>query len=97
MIADTGAFAGGIMISAELGRQLESYVAELVERGRYGSKSEVLREGVRLIQDREMQLAALDAIVERSIADSNAGLGQPAADVFDRLDRKYQAMGNNKA
>lgn len=40
------------MISAELGQQLEAYVAKLVESGRYGSKSEVLREGVRLIQDR---------------------------------------------
>lgn len=79
------------MISAELGRSLEEYVAELVKRGRYGSKSEVLREGVRLIQDRESQLAALDAMVEKGIADAAAGKGQPAADVFDRLEKKYQA------
>jgi antitoxin ParD1/3/4 len=31
------------MISADLGRQLESFVAELVATGRYNSKSEVLR------------------------------------------------------
>ncbi|VVD85791.1 type II toxin-antitoxin system ParD family antitoxin [Pandoraea anhela] len=79
------------MISAELGRSLEEYVAELVKRGRYGSKSEVLREGVRLIQDRESQLAALDAMVEKGIADAAAGKGHPAADVFDRLEKKYQA------
>ncbi|ALS61007.1 type II toxin-antitoxin system ParD family antitoxin [Pandoraea norimbergensis] len=85
------------MISAELGRQLEAYITELVEKGRYGSKSEVLREGVRLIQDREAQLAALDAVVERSVADSDAGRGQPATDVFDRLERKYQAMVTDKA
>ena len=36
------------MMSAELGRQLEDYVTSLVADGRYGSKSEVLREGVRL-------------------------------------------------
>lgn len=40
------------MISADLGKQLESYVQQLVDTGRYGSKSEVLREGVRLVQDR---------------------------------------------
>ncbi|VVE44481.1 type II toxin-antitoxin system ParD family antitoxin [Pandoraea soli] len=85
------------MISAELGRQLESYIAELVATGRYGSKSEVLREGVRLIQDRETQLAALDAVVEKGMADAEAGRGQPAADVFDRLEKKYQAMVNDKA
>ena len=36
------------MISADLGKQLESYIQQLVDTGRYGSKSEVLREGVRL-------------------------------------------------
>jgi antitoxin ParD1/3/4 len=51
------------MISADLGQQLEAFVTSLVETGRYGSKSEVLREGVRLIQDREAQLAALDAVL----------------------------------
>jgi antitoxin ParD1/3/4 len=85
------------MISADLGQQLEGYIAKLVETGRYGSKSEVLREGVRLIQDRETQLAALDAVIERGIADSDAGRGKPAEEVFDRLEAKYQAMANGKA
>ncbi len=85
------------MISAELGQQLEGYIAKLVETGRYRSKSEVLREGVRLIQDRETQLAALDAMIERGIADSDADRGKPADEVFDRLEAKYQAMVNGKA
>ncbi|CAE6843180.1 hypothetical protein R69658_06821 [Paraburkholderia aspalathi] len=85
------------MISADLGQQLEGYVSKLVETGRYGSKSEVLREGVRLIQDRETQLVALDTMIERGIADSGAGRGKPAEEVFDRLAAKYQAMENNKA
>ena len=80
------------MISADLGQQLETFVARLVETGRYGSKSEVLREGVRLIQDREAQLAALDAVIERALADSEAGKGKPANEVFDRLEAKYRAM-----
>lgn len=82
------------MISADLGQQLENYVARLVESGRYGSKSEVLREGVRLIQDRETQLAALDAVIERRVADSDARRGKPADEVFDRLEAKYQSMAN---
>ncbi|MFK4445579.1 antitoxin ParD1/3/4 [Caballeronia udeis] len=84
------------MISADLGQQLEGYIAKLVETGRYGSKSEVLREGVRLIQDREMQLVALDAVIGRGIADSDAGRGKPAEEVFDRLEAKYRAMVNDK-
>jgi antitoxin ParD1/3/4 len=80
------------MISADLGKQLEIYVAKLVESGRYNSKSEVLREGVRLIQDRETRLAALDASIARGLADAEAGRIKPASDVFNRLERKYRTM-----
>ena len=82
------------MISAELGKQLESYIQQLVDTGRYGSKSEVLREGVRLIQDRETRLAALDASIMRGIADADAGRTKSASDVFDRLEAKYSAMAD---
>jgi antitoxin ParD1/3/4 len=80
------------MISADLGRQLEAFVAELVDAGRYNSKSEVLREGVRLIHERETRLAALDASIMRGLADGEAGRTKPAEDVFDRLESKYRSM-----
>ncbi|MDL2408075.1 type II toxin-antitoxin system ParD family antitoxin [Rhizobium calliandrae] len=82
------------MISADLGKQLESYIQQLVDTGRYGSKSEVLREGVRLVQDRETRLAALDASIMRGIADADAGRTKPASDVFERLETKYRAMAD---
>ncbi len=82
------------MISADLGKQLESYVSQLIQSGRYGSKSEVLREGVRLIQDRETHLAGMDASISRGLADADAGRTQPAEAVFDRLEAKYAAMAN---
>lgn len=80
------------MISADLGQQLEGFVAQLVATGRYNSKSEVLREGVRLVQDREARLAALDASIARGIADVDAGRTASAVDVFDRLEEKYRAL-----
>jgi antitoxin ParD1/3/4 len=85
------------MISAELGKSLEAYVRKLVASGRYGSKSEVLREGIRLIQDRESQLAAIDAALARGVADIDAGRTKPAADVFRRLERKYAAAAKKSA
>lgn len=84
------------MISADLGLQLEAFVARLVEAGRYNSKSEVLREGVRLVQEREARLAALDASIARGLADADAGRTKPAAEVFDRLEAKYRAMANDE-
>lgn len=80
------------MISADLGKPLEGYVAQLVESGRYGSKSEVLREGVRLVQEREMRLVALDTSITRGLADADAGRTKPAIEVFDRLAAKYQKI-----
>ena len=72
-------------ISADLGAHLEGYVNELVTKGRYNSKSEVLREGVRLVQEREAKLAALDAALAKGIADADAGRVIPLDEAFDRL------------
>ncbi len=47
---------------------------------------------MRLIRDREAQLAALDAAMERAAGESEAGKGKLAEEVFDRLDAKYRAM-----
>jgi antitoxin ParD1/3/4 len=80
------------MISADLGSQLEAYVSKLVESGRYNSKSEVLREGVRVIQERETRLAALDASIARGLADADTGRTRSVDEVFDGLEAKYAAM-----
>jgi antitoxin ParD1/3/4 len=85
------------MIRADLGAQLESFVAELVESGRYNSKSEVLREGVRLLQEREAHLSTLDASLARGLADAEAGRVKLATDVFDRLEDKYRRLANRTA
>ncbi len=79
-------------ISADLGPQLEKYVLKLVQKGRYNSKSEVLREGVRLVQERETRLAVLDVAIARGLADVKSGRVLPAEDVFRRLEAKYRAQ-----
>ena len=78
--------------SATLGPQLENVVKTLVSEGRYGSRSEVIREGIRLVEEREKRLAALDAALKRGLADAEAGRGAPVEAVGKRLARKYRAM-----
>lgn len=82
------------MISADLGQQLEGVVAKLVDSGRYNSKSEVLREGVRLVQEREARLAALDAAIARGLADAAANRVGPAEAIFDRAEAKYRGLAD---
>jgi antitoxin ParD1/3/4 len=79
-------------VSADLGNRLEDVVNQLVSTGRYNSKSEVLREGVRLVEEREKRLAALDAALAKGIGEADAGRVKPAEDVLDRLEAKYEVM-----
>lgn len=82
-------------VSVDLGT-LESFVAELVGSGRYNSKSEVLREGIRLLQEREARFQALEASIRRGVADADAGRERPADQVFARLEAKYRAMAGDE-
>jgi antitoxin ParD1/3/4 len=79
-------------MSADLGSTLENYVSKLVEEGRYNSKSEVLREGVRLVQEREAKLAALNAAIEEGMVDIRQGNSVSSDEVFERLEAKYREM-----
>ncbi|GLS23185.1 addiction module antitoxin [Labrys miyagiensis] len=78
--------------SVALGKQLEGTVERLVASGRYNSKSEVIREGIRLVEEREKRLAALDAALDRSLADIEAGRIHSADEVFAELRARYQGM-----
>jgi antitoxin ParD1/3/4 len=78
--------------SVDLGPHLEAFMTKLVENGRYGSKSEILREGVRLIEEREARLAALDSDIQRGLQEAAAGDFEPADEFFARLRAKYESM-----
>lgn len=51
--------------SIALNDQLASYIDEQVASGRYGSASEVVRAGLRLLQEREARLTALRHALEQ--------------------------------
>lgn len=78
-------------VSADLGKTLEKFLTKLVATGRYHSKSEVLREGVRLIQEREARLTVLDASIARGLADADAGQIKSTTETFDKLESKLKA------
>jgi antitoxin ParD1/3/4 len=77
--------------SVALSPHFESFVKEQVSTGRFNNVSEVVRAGLRLLEDQE-QLKALKLQELRSAIDAGAasGPGVNADTVFDRLERKYR-------
>lgn len=55
-------------MNVSVGERWEEFVSEAVRDGRYGSASEVVREGLRLVEEREAKLKDLKATIEASIA-----------------------------
>lgn len=55
-------------MNVSVGKRWEEFVTGLVAAGRYGSSSEVVREGLRLVEEREAKLAALRETLDASIA-----------------------------
>ena len=78
--------------SVNLGEQLEAFITEAVKNGRYGSRSEVLREGVRLVQEREAKWARFDAEIQKGLDDLDAGRSMPIEQVFDELNEYIQGL-----
>lgn len=76
-------------VSADLGTRLEQVLEMLVASGRYNSKSEILREGVRLVEEREKRLQALDLMLDAGLADAQAGRMFAGDDVFAELRARY--------
>ena len=79
--------------SVELRAEINAFVSNQVKSGRYGSASEVIRAGLRLLQDEETKMAALrSALMEGE----NSGPARPF-DVNGFIQRKkawYSKFGS---
>jgi antitoxin ParD1/3/4 len=67
--------------SYTIGPRFEALVRELVSGGRYNNASEVVRDGLRMVEERERKLAALDTAIEQGLADLDAGRAREIDDV----------------
>jgi antitoxin ParD1/3/4 len=60
-------------MNVSVGQRWEGFIDSIVKEGRYGSASEVVREGLRLVEEREAKLHALRDMLSASIAEGNPG------------------------
>jgi antitoxin ParD1/3/4 len=80
---------GGRALNVSLGDRWEEFVDRIVKTGRYSSASEVVREGLRLVEEREAKLAALRATLDASVA---AGGEVTERDIDAALERKARDL-----
>lgn len=77
--------------SVALSPYFESFVKEQVSTGRFNNVSEVVRAGLRLLEDQEqaqaVKLRDLRAAIQ---AGDESSSGIDAEKVFDRLEKKYK-------
>lgn len=80
--------------SVALSPHFEAFVRQQVESGRFNNVSEVVRAGLRLLEEREAEQAAkLQALREAIAVGLASGPGIPEDEVFDRLEAKYGRDG----
>ena len=82
--------------SYTLGKHFEAFVQAQLASGRYNNASEVVRDALRLMEERERRLAAVDAAIERGTADIKAGRVHDADTVLDELEARYTAMARER-
>jgi len=73
-----------------IGERWQSFVTAAVETGRYVSASDVVTEGLRLVQEREERLQALKETIEAAIARGGSHTDEEVmAAVKTRLDAMF--------
>lgn len=84
--------------SYALGNHFEGLIDGLVKGGRYNNASEVVRDALRLLEDREALRRIKVEEIRRSIEDNRRnGVTLSEEEVFGPLEAKYAAMATERA
>jgi antitoxin ParD1/3/4 len=72
--------------SYSIGKHFESFIEDLLASGRYSTASEVMRDGLRLVEEREQRrqakLEALRAEIQKGF---DSGPAEEVGDMFERI------------
>jgi antitoxin ParD1/3/4 len=78
-------------MNVSIGERWENFVDSVVKEGRYGSASEVVREGLRLVEEREAKLKALRDEINAAIDRGGDNSAEDIDNMIDGLVAKSKA------
>ena len=82
--------------SYTLGSHYEAFIKRQLASGRYNNASEVVRDALRLMEERERRLKSLDQMIYRGIAQANAGDVYDAEEFLRELEAKQAARARTR-
>jgi antitoxin ParD1/3/4 len=81
-----------------IGDHFEGFIKQQIQLGRYASASEVIRDGLRALEDqqkfRDMKLEWLRSEVQKGM---DSGVGRSVEEVADELKTRYQQWSEKDA
>ena len=84
--------------SVALSSRFEQFIKDQIKSGRFNNASEVVRAGLRLLEEQQAQVELRREALRAAIAAGLAsGPGKPAETVFNRLETKYRKLAGKRA
>ena len=80
-------------MNVSVGERWEIFVEQIVKEGRYSSASEVVREGLRLVEEREAKLKALRDEINAAIDDDGRLTAEEVSAHLDQRMNERKAKG----
>jgi len=75
--------------SYSIGKHFEEMIDGLIEDGRYATASEIIREGLRMVEEREeRRKIKLEALREEIQKGFDSGPAEEVGDMFERIKRE---------
>jgi len=82
-------------LSITLPTEMANFIRQKVASGLYGSNSEIIREALRVLMERERRLEWLDTAIARGVADAEAGQVQDIDEVRIQLRDRFASVAEN--
>lgn len=87
-------------MNVSLTPELRKFVGQKIKSGRYRSASDVIQEGLRLLEDeerlRDKRLAEVRRKIQIGLDELDRGEGLPGEEVFEELKRRSQTLRRSR-